>query len=91
MLKSETIEDLKNVFESVETELNDLEILPGPEVEVINFDLIRVHINSEAHPENLKNIIFDILRRNNESGPLNIHIESATTCRLVWYVDISTI
>ena len=90
MLKTETIEDLKNVFEQ-ETELS--EVIPEltPNVEIVNLDLIRIHINSQVHPIDLKNIIFDILRGNNEPGPLNIHVETATSCRLTYYVDISTI
>lgn len=90
MLKSETIEDLKNVFEQ-ETELS--EIIPEltPSVEIVNLDLIRIHINDQVHPIDLKNIIFDILRDNGEPGPLNIHVETATSCRLTYYVDISTI
>ena len=90
MLKSETITDLKNMFEN-KTELS--EIVPGvyPSVEVINLDLIRIYIYDRVHPETLKNIIFDILRDNREPGPLNIHVETATSCRLTYYVDISTI
>ena len=90
MLKTETIEDLKNVFEQ-DTELS--EIIPEltPNVEIVNLDLIRIHINGQVHPIDLKNIIFDILRDNGEPGPLNIHVETATSCRLTYYVDISTI
>lgn len=90
MLKSETIEDLRSTFEGT-TELSELEILPAPAVEVVNLDLVRVHINSEGHPEYIKDIIFNILKSNQEPGPLNIHVETATSCRLIWYVDISTI
>lgn len=90
MLKTETIEDLKNVFEQ-ETELS--EVIPEltPNVEIVNLDLIRIHINDQVHPIDLKNIIFDILRDNGEPGPLNIHVETAKSCRLTYYVDISTI
>lgn len=89
MLKNSTIEELKNVFdEAVQDDLHDLDILPGPSVEVVNLDLIRIHINAAVHPEYIKDIIFDILRRNQEPGPLTIHPETATSCRLLFYVDI---
>ena len=89
MLKDSTIEELKNVFDNtINDELQDLEILPSSSVEVINLDLIRIHINAAVHPEHIKNIIVDILRRNQEPGPLTIHPETATSCRLLFYVDI---
>lgn len=89
MLKDSTIEELKNVFDgAVQDDLQDLEILPSSSVEVINLDLIRIHINAAVHPEYIKDIIFDILRNNDEPGPLTIHPETATSCRLLFYVDI---
>ena len=89
MLKNETIQELKEVFDgTVEDDLHDLDILPSSSVEVINLDLIRIHINAAVHPEYIKDLIFDILRRNQEPGPLTIHPETATSCRLLFYVDI---
>ena len=90
MLKEETIQELKDVF-SFETEISEIIPDKAPRVEIINLDLIRIYIYDRIHPEHLKNIIFDILRRNNESGPLNIHVETATSCKLTFYVDISSI
>ena len=90
MLKNETIEDLKNMFET-ETELS--EIIPGvyPCLEVINLDLIRIYIYDRVHPETLKEVIFNILRDNNEPGPLRLHVETSNSCKLTFYVDITTI
>lgn len=90
MLKNETIETLKNVFER-ETELSDIIPETAPSVEVVTLDLIRIYINDRIHPNDIKDIIFNILRENQEPGPLKIHVETATSCRLTLYAEISTI
>lgn len=90
MLKSETLTALENAF-NIETKLRELEILPAPSVEIINMDLIRIYIYERIHPETIKQVIFKILQENSEPGPLNIHVETATSCKLTLYVDISSI
>lgn len=90
MLKETTIKELEELF-SFETELS--EILPdkAPRVEVINLDLIRIYIYDRIHPENIKAAIFEVLHNNDEPGPLNLHVETASSCRLTLYAEISSI
>ncbi len=89
MLKENTIKELEKTFNEIEPdELQDLEILPGPSVEVVNLDLIRIHINNRVHPKYIKDIIVDILRNNDEPGPLTIHPETAKSFKFLYYIDI---
>ncbi len=90
MLKNETLKDLENTF-NYENELSEIIPETAPAVEIVNLDLVRIYINDRINPIDIKNIIFDILRKNNEPGPLNIHVETATSCRLTLYADISSI
>lgn len=89
MLKIETLQDLETAFK--ENELSELMPELSGTVETINLDLIRVHINSTGHPENIVTFIAAILHRNGETGTLNIHVETATSCNFIYYVDISSI
>ena len=91
MLKIETITELKNTFESIETDLSELGILPNPSVEVISLDLVRIHLNFEGRADAIAERIAAILAANNESGPLRIRFEAAKSCNLIYYVDIISI
>ena len=87
MLKPETLEDLENAF-NFNNELGEFIPELNPAVEIVNLDLIRIHINDRIHPDTVREVIVEILRKNNEKGPLTLHAETATSCRLLFYVDI---
>lgn len=89
MLKNQTIKDLEKVF-NVDNELSELEVLPAGGVEVVNLDLIRVHINARGSSQYINRIV-EILKKNQEPGPLRIHEEAATSCNLLFYIDICSI
>ena len=90
MLKETTLKELETAF-NFNNEIGDFIPDKRPHVETVNLDLIRIYIYERINPIDIKNVIFEILRRNNESGPLNIHVETATSCRLTLYADITTI
>lgn len=90
MIKIETIKELETVFNR-ENEISEFIPDKAGRVEVVNLDLIRIHINDRIHPDDIGREILRILRNNDEPGPLNIHVETATSCRLTLYADISTI
>lgn len=89
MLKEKTLKDLETAFNT--NELSDIIPELAPSVEIINLDLIRIYINDRIHPETVKDIIFNILRQNQESGPLHLHVETAASFKQVYYADIKTI
>lgn len=90
ILKEETLNDLENLF-NFETELGDILPEKAPHVEVVNLDLIRIYIYDRIHPEDIKDAIFNILHQNDEAGPLSLHVETASSCRMTLYADIKTI
>ena len=90
MLKNETIKELQDVF-NFDTEISEFIPEKRPHVELVNLDLIRIYIYDRIHPEDIKNAIVKILQNNDEPGPLNIHVETATSCKLILYVDITSI
>lgn len=90
MLKEKTIKDLETLF-SFKNEISEFIPDKAPSVEVINLDLVRIYIYERIHPEDIKAAIFEVLRNNEEPGPLNLHVETATSCRLTLYADISSI
>ena len=87
MLKKETIKELKQVF-NFNTEISEFipDKKPGVKVEG---DRIYIQIYDRIHPETIKEAIFNILYDNSEPGPLNIHVETATSCRLTLYAEIT--
>ena len=87
MLQETTIKDLRNIFEQ-ETELTELIPELRPYVEIINLDLIRIHINTEIYETTVFNIITQILRANNEPGPLRIKPDIIRGTNFINYVDI---
>lgn len=90
MLSEKTLKDLEDLFD-FETELSDILPEKRPHVEIVNLDLIRIYIYDRIHPEDIKDAIFNILHQNDESGPLSLHVETASSCRMTLYADIKTI
>lgn len=85
MLKNETIKELERAFNNV-SDLNDI-IPDANAIEVVNLDLVRVHINARGSRSYAAAIV-EILHNNNEPGPLRIHEEAAKSCNLLYYIDI---
>ena len=90
MLKNETLKELEKTF-NYETELKELGIVDASSVEVVNLDLIRIHINDRIHPDDVGAAIVTVLKNNNEPGPLKVHVETARSYRATLYADIITI
>ena len=74
MLKNETISALKEVFNA-------------DNIEIVNMDLIRVHINERGNKVFLRTIL-SILKENKETGPLKLHEEAAKSFNCLYYIDI---
>lgn len=90
MLKEETLKDLETAF-NFNNEIGEIIPEMNPSIEIINLDLIRIYINERIHPETVKEIIFNILHQNQESGPISLHVETAKSFKQVYYADIKTI
>ena len=90
MLKNETLNQLEEAF-NFKNEIGEFIPDLNPAVEIINLDLIRIYINERIHPNDIKDVIFEILHQNEEPGPLKVHVETASSCKLTLYADISSI
>ena len=90
ILKEETLNDLEKAF-NFNNEIGEFIPEMNPSIEIINLDLIRIYINDRIHPEEIKDAIFNILHQNQEPGPIKLHVETASSCRLTLYADIKTI
>ena len=86
MLKNETIQELEDVFQDKNIQ-HDEYIPGGAGVEVVNLDLIRVHINARGSDAYI-NAVVDILKNNKEPGPLKLHQEAAKSFNYLYYIDI---
>lgn len=89
MLKNETIQELETAFNA--NEISEFIPEAAPHVELINLDLVRIHINDRIHPDDVSAAVVQILKNNDEPGPLKVHVETAKTYKATLYVDIITI